>query len=437
MDRILLGKYLITPGLSPQENWGVAVQDDTIVAVDDNEILKKKYGHFEQYDCTDTIISPGFINTHLHSYSLLARCKPSPPGISSFDEFLTDYWWPKIEDRIDVEMVESATRLSALELLNSGVTCFCDVLEAPHTVPGILDTQAQSLEDIGIRAVLCVEGSERLGSAHGIRIIDENRKFHENTINHPLISGMICVHTTYSSSKEYLKKVSNTALSLGAPIHLHLNESVYEPQKCLERYGMRPAELYSEIGLLDNDVLAAQAVKMSEREIDLLLENGTSVSHVPLSNCGFGCGIAPVAEMVQKGINVSLGTDGYINRFIEVMRGAFLLQKGYLEDPTVLSGQHVFEMATANGAKALKQAKIGRLENGSPADIITIDADFITPVDKSNLFEQIILHKGADDVKDVFVNGRVVKQSGRLLYGDINESRNRARESARRLWGVL
>jgi len=204
----------------------------------------------------------------------------------------------------------------------------------------------------------------------------------------------------------------------------------------MERYGVLPVELYDDLNFWDGDVLAAQAVKMEEREIDILQRNNVAISHVPLSNCGFGCGISPVPEMLEKGMLISLGSDGYINNFFEVMRGTYLLHKGRLENSAVMSGQEVFNMATKNGSAALHQPGTGRLQKGSPADIITIDAEFQTPFVDGNGFDQIVLHSNPEDVKNVFINGVIVKESGQLKNSNWSESLEEAGRSAGKLWGI-
>lgn len=434
MGKLLLGKYLLTEKNSLQENWGVAFDGCKIIAVDANELLKEKYREYELLDYRDKIIAPGLINSHLHTYSLLGRGITYPPEIKSFESFLKNFWWPSVEDRIDLNMIKTATQASAVELLNSGVTCFCDILEAPKAIPGALDTQAQVLEDVGIRAILSIEGSERLGSEHGQKLLDENEGFYLNSQNHPLISGMMCTHTTFTCSREYLKKASMIARKIGAPIQLHLSESAYEPRVCTERYGILPSELYQEIGFWGDDVLAAQGVKLEEKEIDILIDNHVALSHVPLSNCGFGAGIAPVPSMVEKGMTIGLGTDGYINNFFEVMRGAYLLHKGNLENAAVLPAKEVFSMATNNGSHTVHLAEIGRLKAGYFADIITIDANFPTPINDHNIFEQIILHRNPDDVKEVFINGRLIKEAGQLNKYNWSDIQEEVRSAAAKLW---
>jgi 5-methylthioadenosine/S-adenosylhomocysteine deaminase len=434
LGTLILGNYLLSENAEMQRNWGVAVEDNRIKAVGSNDSLLKQYAHYKLHDCRDKIVAPGLINSHLHTYSILGRGIPFPPGLKNFSDFLTHFWWPKVEDRIDSVMIESSTLATAVELMNSGVTTFCDVLEAPKSIPGALDRQAEILEETGIRAVLSIEASERLGNSHGLRLLDENENFFRNSASHPLISGMMCTHTTFTCSKDFLQNAARRARAAGSPIQMHLSESVYEPAVCMERYNMLPAELYREIGFWGEDVLAAQGVKCTEKELDILASSAVSLSHVPLSNCGFGGGIAPVPEMISKGLTVGLGTDGYINDFFGVMRGAFLIHKGHLENTSALPGGQVFLMATEHGAEAVKIPGIGKLKDGYFADIITINTELPTPVTEHNIWDQIILHRGPDDVSDVYIHGTLVKESGKMKKYDLGEINRKVREDAERLW---
>ena len=101
-----------------------------------NRDLLDRYPAYTVWDHTGKIICPGFVNAHMHAYGVLAHGIRVPANVNSFEAFLHDFWWPKVEDRIDHEMIAAASLNAARELLDSGVTTFCDVLEAPFAMPG-------------------------------------------------------------------------------------------------------------------------------------------------------------------------------------------------------------------------------------------------------------------------------------------------------------
>ena len=434
MGKLILGRFLLADDGIVMENYGLAIEDNIIYEVGTNESLLKNYPGFEILDCTDQIISPGFINAHMHLYGVISHGISVPGDIEDFKTFLEDFWWPKVEDKLDHEMIAVTARAMAYELINSGVTALCDVLEAPMAIPGALEAEADALKDVGIKAVLSFEASERVNTENGLLAIEENKDFYSKYKDHPLISGMICIHTTFTCSKDFIRRAMDASKETGAGIQMHLSESKYEPELCLKNYEKLPVDLYNELGFFEEPVLAAQGVKLTEGEMDTLLKHGVNMAHLPLSNCEVGGGFAPVPEMLEKGLKVALGTDGYINNFFEVMRGAFLLHKANLENPEIMPAETVFKMATSHGASAMRMKNAGKLEKGSPADIITIKPNLPTPLNKENIFTQLVLYCNPENVMNVFVNGRQLKADGSLVDTNMKDEYKAVKVQAARLW---
>ncbi len=434
MGIIIAGGFLLGEGCEVKKGYGLAVLDGRIIDVQVNRVLVERYPDFTLKDCSEQIISPGFINAHMHLYGVLSHGIKIPPEISDFRSFLEDFWWPMVEDRIDHRMISVTSRAMALELVNSGVTAFCDVLEAPMAIPGALEIAASVLEDTGIRAVLSFEASERAGFDKGLLALKENGSFINGYRGHDLISGMNCIHTTFTCSDDFIRTAVKESRKNGAPLQLHLSESKYEPEKCLSTRGRLPVHLYKELGLFEVPVLAAQGVKLTRSEQEILLEHKVDLVHVPLSNCEVGGGFSPVPEMLGRGMNVALGTDGYINNFFEVMRGAFLLHKANLENPEVMPAEIVYKMATQNGASALGLKEQGILKQGAPADFITIKPKLPTPLNRDNLFSQLVLGCNPESVENVYVAGKVLKKDGKLKDADLESEYESVRVEAERLW---
>jgi len=434
MDKLILGRFLLAGDDVVLENYGLAIKYDLIYEVNKNETLIKNYPDFEVLDCTDQIISPGFINAHMHLYGVISHGISVPADIEDFKSFLEDFWWPKVEDKLDHKMIAVTARAMAYELINSGVTAFCDILEAPMAIPGALEAEAEALKDVGIKAILSFEASERVSKKNGLLGIEENKNFYTKYKDHPLMSGMICLHTTFTCSKNFIRKAMDASKETGAGIQMHLSESKYEPELCLKNYGKLPVDLYDELGFFEEPVLAAQGVKLSDEEIDTLVKHEVNMAHLPLSNCEVGGGFAPVPAMLDKGLKVGLGTDGYINNFFEVMRGAFLLHKANLENPEIMPAETVFTMATSHGASAMRMEKAGKLEVGFPADIITIKPELPTPLNKNNIFTQLVLYCNPQNVMNVFVDGRQLKAEGNLIDTNMKDEYKAVKEQAARLW---
>jgi cytosine/adenosine deaminase-related metal-dependent hydrolase len=176
-------------------------------------------------------------------------------------------------------------------------------------------------------------------------------------------------------------------------------------------------------------------VQVDEREQRLLAEHGVRVSHMPLANCEVGGGIAPVPEMIDAGVTIGLGSDGYLNDMFQVMRGAFLLHKGRLRDPQSMPAHLVLELATSSGARALGlDGVVGRLAPGMAADLQLVDLGVPTTPTVANLADQLVLWRSGTDVTDVMVAGTWRVRRGEVLGVDLGQLRAKVRAQAERLW---
>ncbi|MGI9604987.1 MAG: amidohydrolase family protein, partial [Acidimicrobiales bacterium] len=193
-------------------------------------------------------------------------------------------------------------------------------------------------------------------------------------------------------------------------------------------------EHYDHLGVAGPDFLASQCVQLSERERELLAERQVKITHMPLANCEVGGGIAPIPELIEAGATVGLGSDGYINDFFAVMRGAFLIHKARLQDPGAMPASLVLRMATEDGARALGLERVGRLDPGWAADLQLVDIALPTPITSHNLVEQLVLWRDHPHVTDVMVAGKWRVRKGEVLNTDLGLLRARTNEQAARLW---
>ena len=181
-------------------------------------------------------------------------------------------------------------------------------------------------------------------------------------------------------------------------------------------------------------MLASQCAQIDASEIALMAERGIRMSHMPLSNCEVGGGIAPVPELVEAGVQVGLGSDGYIDDFFEIMRGAFLIHKASHQDPGVMPARLVWYLATEGGAKALGLESVGRIAPGWQADLQLIDATLPTPLAEHNLYEQLLLYRNQSHVRATIVAGRTLVREGQVIGVDMGELLDRTHAAANRLW---
>jgi cytosine/adenosine deaminase-related metal-dependent hydrolase len=245
---------------------------------------------------------------------------------------------------------------------------------------------------------------------------------------------MMCFHTTFTCEAEFIQRAFALAAERKARVHMHLSEGTYEPKYCLSRFGQRPVAYYDRLGVLGPHVLVSQCVQVDADEIDLLARRGVHVSHQPLSNCEVGGGFAPAPEMLAAGVNVALGTDGYVNNLFEVMRAAALMPKARLLDPGAMPAAAVWTMATQNGARALGFGDLGVLAPGQPADLLLVAANLPTPLTEHNLAEQLLLWRNPGDLRGVMCAGRWLLWDGAVVDVDEQAVRSRVVEAAADLW---
>lgn len=433
---IILPQYLITtPTETPKRNWGARIVSDKITAVAPNADLRTQYPNDDIIEAPDCVLAPGFVNAHVHLYGVLAHGIPLANAPSGFWSFLNDFWWPLVEDALDHEMVAAATDWVCAEMLRSGITSFYDCLEAPYAIPDALLAQKEVVEQRGLRGVLSFEATERVSKENGRLGLQENAKFIELCQKEGgLVQGLMCFHTTFTCSADFIQQAFAMGAERGVLTHMHCNEGVHEPEYALKHFGKRTLEYYDDLGVTGPGMMASQCVQLSDRERALIAKKEIKVTHMPLSNCEVGGGIAPVPEQLAAGVTLGLGSDGYINDFFEVMRGAFLIHKAHQQNPQVMPAHEVWYLATEGGARAMNMKKVGRLEPGWTADLQLIDATLPTPATDHNLYEQLLLWRNHTHVSDVMIAGQWRVRDGIVLDADLSQMRTRVHENAERMW---
>jgi len=433
---LILPEWLISDThKAPRYQWGVRVIGNQITEVAPNQELISRFPEDRIWKAPNQVLAPGFVNSHMHIYGVLAHGVPLKKAPAGFWPFLADFWWPLIENRIDHSMLASTTDLRCYQMIRSGVTTFYDITEAPNALPNCLEVQAEVVRKWGLRGILSFEACERISAENGLLGLQENLSFIDSSQKKSdLVSGLMSIHTTFTCSETFIRTAYEMALDRNVLFHAHVSEGTYEPEYCQGTFGMRTIPYYQQLGVASPHFLASQCVQLSPEEVSLIASSGIRVSHMPLSNCEVGGGIAPIPQLIAAGATVGLGSDGYIDDFFEVMRGAFLIHKANQLNPMVMPAQQVWYMATEGGAKALNLEKIGRLEPGWQADLQLIDAHFPTPLEEHNLYDQLLLYRNLQDVQAVMVAGQTVMQKGEVLGADYAQLIANTHQAAKALW---
>jgi len=377
----------------------------------------------ETIDAKGGIVMPALYNSHCHASMNLMR------GAGS-DKPLMDWLGVvnPIEDRLNDEIVYAGSMTACMEMLRRGCVCFNDMYM-------FMDATAKAVRDTGMRALLGrgVVSEDRLES---------NIELFENW--HGKAEGRIQVaiapYAEYGVSEDLYKKCVDAANRLNAILHTHASETEYEVQACRERHnGLTPVRLLREMGMFSRHCVAAHCVWVDDEEIDILAEHGVHVSHNPASNCKLGSGVAPVVKMLEKGVRLSLGTDGAASNngldMIADLRLASLLQKAVHRDASAMNANASLSMATRGGALACGFEQAGLLREGYLADLIVFDAQAENLMPVFDVPSAVVFAAQGLNVRMTMVDGRFVYREGAFPLFDADAALANAQAAFEKLLG--
>ena len=380
------------------------------VWIEDNKISyvgksKETSAHFDrEIDVQNNLIMPGFINAHTHSGMTFLR---SMADDMPLQQWLNEKVFP-IEAKLTQDDIYYFSKLAILEYLTSGITTNFDMYLNPEAiVKASLDTK--------YRTVLCGAVNDFC-----LSVEDVERCFNEYNQENSLISYILGFSHEYTNSKEKIQQVAALSHKYKAPVYTHLSETEFEVSTCKEKTGLSPVEYLCDLGVYDYGGGAFHCVHMSEHDLDLFQEKHLNIITNPASNLKLASGIAPIQSMLQRNINVCLGTDGAAsNNCLDMFREMFLvtgLAKYKEKDASAVDAYEVLKMATVNGAQALN-LNCGVLEAGKLADLIILDLHQPNMHPMNNIAKNIVYSGSKSNVKCTMVNGEILYEDGRFHVG--------------------
>ncbi len=429
IDLIVAGRkiLLMDAGNTCLENAAIVVKDSSIVEIGKKEEIFRKYSAARTIDAGNSLVMPGFVNTHTHAAMTCFR------GIADdleLMEWLNNYIFPAEAQNVSPHLAYWGSMLACAEMIKSGTTTFCDMYIFEEET-------ARAAKEAGMR---CLVGEVLFDfPSPSCKTPEEGlaytRRLAEKWKNDPLVNIIVEPHALYTCSPELLKNAKKVADEYDLMIGVHLLENIQEVNQLKEKFGRDPVVFLDDIGYLNERLLAFHCVYFSTYDISLFASHGCRISHNPASNMKLANGIPPVTEMLKAGITVGLGTDGCASNntldMIKEMSTAAKLHKVAMLDPTVMDARSTVRMATINGAKALGMDRItGSLEVGKKADIIVIGLDrpHLTPI--YHEYSHLVYAAGGADVDTVIINGKVVMENRQLLTIDENKVMNEVRAIA-------
>ncbi|HDO22560.1 MAG TPA: amidohydrolase, partial [Nitrospirae bacterium] len=304
------------------------------------------------------------------------------------------------------------------------------------------DASAESVHKTGIRAVLGagILDFPSVAASTSDEYFDKAEEFIGRFIDDPLVTPCIAPHAPYTCSPDTYRRAVKLAEKYDVPLHTHLSETEWEVGEIRKRYGKTPVKYLEDAGALDERLLAAHCVWLSDEEIEILARYNAGVAHCIMSNLKLASGIAPVVRMLNSGLNVSFGTDGAASNndldILNEMSTAAKLHKAVSGDPTVLNARTALLMATKYGAKALRMGdRLGSIQEGYVADIIVLNLNkaHLTPI--YDVYSHMAYSARASDVEYVMINGRLVLNGGDPVFCSEEEIISRANRWAEKIKG--
>lgn len=366
-------------------------------------------------DARGGIALPGLVNAHTHLPMTLVR------GVGT-DLPLMDWLhmiWP-LEDLLTPDMMRLGAQMSALEALRTGTTCFADAYM-------MSDVIARAIDGAGMRLNIC---RMMTGDVTPDKLAEQKALFEEfNGAGGGRVRVYIGLHAEYTSEERLARELAGLAARLGTGLHVHVSETRSEVEECRARHGGRsPVKFLSDAGAFDVPALAAHCVWVDDEDIDILSQKGVTVAHNPVSNLKLASGIAPVASMVSRGVNVALGTDGAASNnsmdMFEELKLAAILQKGATYSATAMSATQALALASQNGARALGFGDVGLIKPGYRADIALLGVANPAHTAARDIPGALVYATGGADVRMTMVDGRVLYMDGEYLT--LDEERIRA-----------
>ena len=404
-----------------EEKMDILIEDNKISKIGKNLQVEE---NVKVINANGKVAMPGLINTHSHISMSVFR--------ETVDGYKTQDWlekeiWPR-EDKLTADDIYWATKLSCIEMIKTGSTTINDMYFFTDEI---------------IKAAL--ESGIRLQTTRTLMGYDKNDESRLNELKELLnkykeeetISFNAGIHGLYTSNEEYVKKCVEFAKQENLPIHMHFCENAQEREDIKREYNVENPSEVIERDFNNIHNILAHCVKLEEKDLEILSNTNSYISHCPVSNLKLGCGIAPINKMLEKGINVSLGTDGQgsgsnLDMF-ETMKYTALLQKGINEHPQLLDAYEVLKMATINGAKALKlDEEIGTISENKEADIILIDLSEVITQPINNIFAEIVYNVKGNNVDTTIINGKVLMEN-KIINIDEQETINKCKDIIERI----
>ncbi len=423
----------VVPRRTPLENHSLVVKGGRIAEILPSVEADQKFQGLPKYELKEHLLIPGLINMHGHAAMTLLRGYADDLPLM---QWLQDEIWPAEAKWVDAEFVKDGTLLAIAEMLRSGTTSFADQYFFPDAV-------VESAIESGIRAQVgfpILEFPSRWAK-DAAEYIEKGLLLSDQQRMHPLVKVAFAPHAPYTVSDQSFKEIVKYNNELELPIHVHLHETQFEVEESIKEHGKRPVQRLYDLGLLGPTTQCVHMTQLNDEDMALLEQTNSSVVHCPSSNLKLASGFTPVKALMERGINLCIGTDGAASNnrldMLSEIRMASLLAKGSSGDPTAMDAQSSLEAATIKAAIAMgMENEIGSLEVGKQADMVAIKLDSAESIPTYNPLSQLVYATQSSNFSHSWVQGKLLMENGKLTSLQLSSISKRAKQWSERIRGA-
>jgi len=421
--------------------WGLLIRDGKIEKIAPQADLLREFPDEERLDAQGQYVMPGNICAHTHFYGAFSRgmgIPGDPPA--NFTQILEKLWW-HLDKALDEDGVRYSALVCLVDAIKHGTTTLIDHHASPNAIEGSLDVVADAVNKAGLRASLCYEVTDRDGPEKAEAGLQENLRFiqriQQRKPGDSNLRAHFGLHASLTLSDETLKR----AVALcpeGVGFHIHAAEGVADQEDSLEKSGLRVVHRLDQLEILRPESILAHGVHLDESEMDRLAESQSWLTHQPRSNMNNAVGVAPVEKMLEKGIRLGLGNDGFSNTMWLEWKEAYLLHKIAHLDPQRMGGYTVKQMAVDHNAELVSKLfdglPVGEISEGAAADLIFVDYHPFTPLSPGNLPWHILFGFQESMITATIVGGKPLMYRRELLTLDEAQIATEALQVSKATW---
>jgi len=441
---LIINGKLITWGSQNEildKGWGLLIRNGRIEKIGLQAELIHEYPDEEHLDAEGQYVMPGNICAHTHFYGAFSRgmAIPGDPP-AHFVQILEKLWW-LLDKALDREAVRYSALVCLADAIKHGTTTLIDHHASPNAIEGSLDVIADAVSQAGLRASLCYEVTDRDGPEKSQAGLQENLRFIQRIQKrNPLDANLRAhfgLHASLTLSDETLARAADLCPE-GIGFHIHAAEGAADQEDSLEKSGLRVVHRLEKFGILRPESILAHGVHLDENEMDRLAETRTWLTHQPRSNMNNAVGVAQVEKMLDKGVRLGLGNDGFSNTMWLEWKEAYLLHKITHHDPRRMGGYAVKQIAVDNNAALISEIfdglPVGKIAEGAAADLIFVDYQPFTPLTPGNLPWHILFGFHESMVTATIVAGTPLMYKRKLLTIDESAITAEALEVSKTTW---